>query len=72
MSPFVITLCISAILASTSANPYAKHEDHLAVPWPLFDPEDHQESLRINKRGGSSRKRYSGPPEIPTIIEGKA
>ena len=71
MSPFVTTLCISAILASTSANPYTKHEDHLAVPWPLFDTEDHQESLRINKRG-SSRKRYSGPLEIPTIIEGKA
>ena len=77
MSPY--TLCIHlAIFASiTHANPTLTNHvrkkidfNHQAVPWPLFDPQDHQESLRIKRGNSADRKRFLEPPDIPTYIEG--
>jgi len=76
MSPY--TLCIHlAIFASiTHANPTLTNHvrkkidfNHQAVPWPLFDPQDHQESLRIKRGNSADRKRFLEPPDIPTYIE---
>ena len=71
-------IAILAVFASfTYSQPHYTKSDIISepdvksdVPWPLFDPQDHQESLRVVKRGGQRHRRIEYP-EIPTYIEGK-
>ena len=73
------TVILAVFASFTYSQPYYTNSDKISIqnvkqtdmPWPLFDPQEHQESLKVVKRGGIRNRRVEYP-EIPTYIEGKA